>query len=140
MRHYTHGSAWALWRWTVIDWKDEPYLTRLHLFKTPWFALMLHWFHAPDPHMDPHDHPVSFISLTVRGGYTEWRTPHVWSWGSYNRRRLRFTRAHQVHKVVAVLPGTVTLVLAGPVVRHWGYHTTSGFVNWKVYRERFGKV
>ncbi len=142
-RRYEHGSTWAVWRWTDVDWLGETYLLRLHLLKTPWFAVMLHWIKGPDPHPDPHDHPVSFISLTLRGRYVErfYRLigDSVAQTGERSR-RFRLTRAEQIHRIVSVDPGTLTLVLSGPVVRWWGYYTAEVWVDWKLYRDRYART
>lgn len=137
-RVYRSGTRWCAWRWTEVAWRGTLYLVRLHLFQVPRGAAMLHWILTPDPHPDPHDHPVDFLSITIRGGYTEW-TP-----AGYVSSRIRFRRATDVHRIVAVEPGTVTLVLAGPVVREWGFWVQAVFVDrrmrhglfvpWRVYR------
>jgi hypothetical protein len=136
-RVYTSGTRWCLWRWTDVDWQGQLYLRRLHLFQTPGGALMLHWIKTPDPHPDPHDHPVSFLSITLRGAYYE-----EWRGEEYDdpaprwiRNRFRFRRATDIHKITDAEPGTLTLVFAGPVVRCWGFHTARGFIPWKTYRE-----
>jgi len=49
----------------------EIYLTRLHLFQTPWFSCMLHWILRADPQPDLHDHPNAFMAIVIRGGYEE---------------------------------------------------------------------
>jgi hypothetical protein len=128
-RAYSSGTRWCAWRWTDVAWRGALYLVRLHLFQVPRGAVMLHWILTPDPHPDPHDHPVDFLSITLRGGYTEW-TPK-----GYRSARVRFRRATDVHRIVAVKPGTVTLVLAGPVVREWGFWARGLFVPWRFYRE-----
>ena len=129
-RRYESGMGWCAWRWTDVDWRGVTYLLRLHLLKTPWGALMLHWINGPDPASDPHDHPVDFVSLTVRGGYTEWTPKGI------VRKRLRFRRATDVHRIIECDPRTVTLVLCGPVKNEWGYFTRSGWkIDWKMYRD-----
>ena len=133
MRRYKHDSTWALWRYTDVDWRGETYLLRLHLLKTPWGAVMLHWINGPDPAPDPHDHPVDFVSLTVRGGYKEKTS------GGLNRRRLRFRRATDVHRIVECDPRTVTLVLCGPNRNRWGYFTAAGWIDWKIYRDQHAR-
>lgn len=128
MREYKSGMAWAWWRWTVTP---SRYITRLHLVKTPWFALMVHWIHKPDPEPDLHDHPVTFLSLIVRGGYTE-----ELSRGLVRRRRFNFIRARtHVHAIRHVEPKTITFCFVGPKVREWGYHTPAGWVHWKTYKQ-----
>ena len=138
MRKYESGTGWCVWRWTDVCWKGELYLRRLHIFKTPWFAVMLHWILTPDPHPDPHDHPVSFLSITVRGQYEEGLFAGYGSCGltayHLNTNRIRLRCAVDIHRILEVAPGTVTLVFSGPSERIWGFHTPDGWVDWRTYR------
>jgi hypothetical protein len=130
-REYKSGSRWALFRWTRTD---SGYLTRLHLVKTPWFAVCLHWLNEPDPEPYLHDHPVSFLSLILRGEYTEIR--YRGKGREYKRNRWsNLVRASENdrHTIVEVAPRTVTLAFMGPKTREWGYHTPSGWCHWKKY-------
>lgn len=129
MREYKSGMTWAWWRWTFTP---SRYITRLHVLKTPWFALMVHWIHKPDPEPDLHDHPVTFLSVILSGWYVE----RLASGRFVRRRWFNFVRAaRHVHAIRRVCPGTVTLCLVGPKVREWGYHTAAGWVHWKAYRQ-----
>jgi len=130
-RRYHTGARWALWRWTETD---SGYLGRLHLVKTPWFALCVHWIRARDPEPYLHDHPVTFLSLILRGGYFEtrrvagqarsgWR--RSWNW-------IRASREDQ-HRIDVVLPGTVTLCFMGPKRREWGFAGPDGWIYWRDY-------
>lgn len=127
MRKYKSGTAWCVWRWTDVD---SEYITRLHLLKTPWFALCLHWISKPDPEPFHHDHPVTFLSLVLRGGYSEQRNGTL-----RHRLWINFVRATgtDVHTIVDVLPNTLTLCLMGPKRREWGFHRPSGWIGWKAY-------
>lgn len=113
------------------------------MLKTPWFAICLHWINKPDPEPYLHDHPVSFLSLILRGGYSELRAhgdevPHYvthrwWNW----------IRASHVdrHTIIHVKPNTLTLCFMGPKVREWGFHAPRGsvdkqeWIHWKWYYE-----
>lgn len=129
-REYTHGSSWAIWRWTDVVLEGRVYLRRLHLLAVRAIgSVMLHWIAFPDPQRDPHDHPVAFLSIVLRGGYTEW-TPR----GIRHVRWWNFKRATDVHRILGVKRRTLTLVFAGPVVRRWGFHTPEGWVDWRDYR------
>lgn len=127
MRKYKSGTTWCFWRWTEVASK---YITRLHVVKTPWFAVCLHWLHKPDPEPHDHDHPVSFLSIILRGGYHEQRNGHI-----RHRRFFNFMRASpsDYHTIVMTELGTLTLCLMGPKVREWGFHTEDGWVFWKDY-------
>lgn len=156
MRKYKSGTAWALWRWTQTD---SEYITRLHIIKTPWFAVCLHFIHKPDPEPWLHDHPVTFLSMFLRGFYIELRQrcdsarrriDECATAPSFilRHRWFNFVRATTCdrHSIVAVGPGTVTLCFMGPKRREWGFHTreaSSGayggklgaakWVGWKKY-------
>lgn len=136
MRKYKSGTRWCVWRWTETD---SQYLTRLHLIKTPWFSVCLHWIKKPDPEPDLHDHPVSFLSLILRGGYTEVRKkPNLKQW-FYTHKWFNFIRASREdrHRIIAVWPKTLTLCFMGPIRRTWGFHTANGWVPWKVYNAKY---
>lgn len=118
--------------------RGELYLRRLHLIQTPWFAIMLHWIVKPDLQPDMHDHPVSFLSIPLRGGYIE-EIPfsgHVRQWRWISSRRWNYKRATDRHRIPGTAPGgCLTLVFAGPVVRSWGFHTPKGWVPWREYQQ-----
>jgi hypothetical protein len=135
-RRYRSGTRWCVWRWTEVEKGGEMYLTRLHLIATPWFAVMLHWIHRPDPDAHLHDHPVDFVTVVLRGGYVEERpSPYPLTLHLTARRFVpRFVPARTAHRVVYVEPNTTTLVFAGPVVRPWGYHTEKGWIPWREYQ------
>lgn len=137
-RKYKSGTAYCFWRWTDVD---SEYITRLHIVKTPAFALCLHWIHKPDPEPFMHDHPVSFLSIILRGSYTELRrkgTSRVQSGEVIRRSFCNFIKASplDVHSIVAVAPHTVTLCFMGPKTREWGFHTKEGWIGWKAYYAR----
>jgi hypothetical protein len=133
-REYKSGTGWCVWRWTFVP---SDYIVRLHLIKTPWFAICLHWLVKPDPEPYLHDHPVSFLSLILRGGYNEYRQ-QVFApiWDMFDMRSCpwyNFIRATDRHTIMYVLPHTLTLCFMGPKTREWGFHTPTGWVYWKDY-------
>lgn len=128
-RLYKSGSTWALWRWSLVD---SEYIIRLHLIKTPWFAICLHWLMKPDPEPYDHDHPVSLLSIILHGWYREQSNKGIVKhrWYNFIRATPAFT-----HTIVEVAPKTLTLAIMGPKTREWGYHTPNGWVYWKTYFE-----
>ena len=137
-REYKSGAGWCVWRWTYTP---SGYITRLHVLKTPLFAIMVHWINGPDPEPHMHDHPVTFMSVILRGGYWEEVRPVVVRGGRSRvalRRWYNFIRAGKhVHRIVSVKPNTVTLCFVGPKVREWGFHTPDGWVHWKEYNKKY---
>lgn len=132
MREYKSGMEWCVWRWTFTP---SGYITRLHLVKTPLGALMVHFINGPDPEPHMHDHPVTLLSIILRGGYLEMRPrsrpPSGLSF--FWRRWYNLIRATTIHQIVSVKPRTVTFCFVGPKVRDWGFHTPEGWVYWKDY-------
>jgi hypothetical protein len=133
-REYKSGTGWCVWRWTKVD---SEYILRLHVVKTPWFAVCLHWIRKPDAEPWLHDHPVSFLSVILRGKYAELRQRegetgprllvHTW---------FNFIRAteHDKHRIVFTRKNTLTLCFMGSKTREWGFHTTwHGWLMWKDY-------
>lgn len=127
---YVYDQGWSFWKTVDIPDKEYPHLTYLRrfiVFKTPYCALYLHRIYMPDGDRDPHNHPFGFLSVVLRGGYTEERhgfAPRVRRWGS-----LAITRLKDFHfiRLLARRP-TITLVLCGPRQQEWGFMTDEGFV------------
>lgn len=124
-RKYKSGSKWSVWRWT-----DVGHLFRLHVVQTPYGSIMLHWLLKPDPNDVMHNHPVSFLSIVIRGSYVEenanGRTYVQW-WN--------FIGANHKHRITNVAKNTLTLCLAGSSVRTWGFFTDTGWVPWREYNK-----
>lgn len=124
-RAYKSGTSWCLWRWTDVD---SGYITRLHIIKTPWWAICLHWLNHPDLEPYLHDHPVTFLSIILSGGYGELRKS-----GYRYREWYNLVRATDRHTIMYVSPHTVTLCFMGPKVQEWGFYKAEGKVYWKDY-------
>lgn len=139
-RKYKSGTGFCIWRWTDIyddSEHDDLYLRRLHIIQVPHVgAIMLHWIVRPDHSRDLHDHPVSFLSFVLRGGYLE-RVPSSIRGTEFIRivRWWNFKRATDAHRITDVWGrgGALTLVFAGPKRRQWGFHTANGWVPWTEY-------
>ena len=133
-RRYKTGMGFAVWRWTDVVLNGDLYLRRLHIIQVPKLgAIMLHWIKRPDPQPDLHDHPVTFLSIPLRGLYGEL----ICRDGRYDSREIRwwnFVRAGDCHKIMYVSDNLLTLVFAAPKSREWGFHTAAGWVSWKDYK------
>jgi hypothetical protein len=62
-----HGQRWALYASHLGDYM------RRWIFRTPWGTLRVHNIRESDAGRDFHDHPFSFTSVILRGGYIEHR-------------------------------------------------------------------
>ena len=122
----------------------ELYLTRYYLFlkertKFP-FNVFLHKFHKSDD-IVLHDHPWSFFTLILKGGYWEWRPQfdaqgqkvgEIAKWcgpGSF-----RWARANQFHRV-ELDPDVEcwTLFCPGVKQRDWGFLVRNRWIQWEQY-------
>lgn len=134
-RKYKTGTRWCVWRWTETD---SEYITRLHILKTPFFALCLHWLNKPDPEPYLHDHPVSFLSIILRGEYSEKRVRKNQSGSTFHYETHRWfnwipATPEDRHTITHVKPKTLTLCFMGPKVRTWGFHRPEGWQSWQDY-------
>jgi hypothetical protein len=141
------GQMWGfLDRFPIKDrTKPElgPLLVRTRIFCTPWFGVMLHVHYRPDTDRDMHDHPWPFVSVALRGGYTEqWATkgPGIHSGArtilTDKSHWFRYMPLTQRHRIDWVIPGTITLIVRGRKKPdgEWGFYTPEGYVSHHNYK------
>jgi hypothetical protein len=145
-------GRWFLWiKKTILRVKngiDNPvYLIRYSLLTTPWFALKLHRIYMSDDDC-LHDHPWSFISIILWGGYVEHRPDYEKHFAKklppyrianpailplkktlYGPGSIIWRKAPSVHKLEVFQPAT-TLVITFKRQREWGFWTMSGWKLW----------
>ncbi|MCW8128937.1 MAG: hypothetical protein KIS92_01005 [Planctomycetota bacterium] len=152
---------WMLRRlpsFVIENAQGQAYLRRYYLVKSRWFpvGVYLHEIMRSDEDRDLHDHPWSFLSVILRGGYVE----HFPDKSIRFRRpgAVVFHRAEDAHMVelpadyaerMGGVPGprgsTWTLVFVGRKRRDWGFHckTADGdpmWMHWQDYLDKkFGK-
>lgn len=109
----------------VIRWKVETALgsVRLH-----------HWL-SPDDDRARHDHPWWFVTLVLRGGYTD-----VSPGGDEHLRAgsVRYRPALHRHTVVPDKGGAWTVIVTGPKSRSWGFWREGKFYKANKWFARFG--
>lgn len=129
----------------VYDRVDgELYLTRYYLFlkertKCP-FNIFLHRFHKSDDNVF-HDHPWSYATLILKGGYNEWlpqfdqqgrKIGEISVWRGPGH--FRICSANSFHRI-ELDPGITawTLFMPGPKQREWGFLVKNVWVQWEQY-------
>jgi hypothetical protein len=122
----------------------EPYLERYYVFlknrKRFPFNIFVHKFLKSDPD-DVHDHPWSYFTIILRGGYWEWIPVFnirgakiheycVWRGvGSF-----RFASANSYHRIELDPEVTCwTLFMPGRKQRDWGFLVKNKWVQWQEY-------
>ena len=124
--------------------ENEPYLERYYVFlkernRFP-FNVFLHKFLKSDPD-DVHDHPWSYATLILKGGYWEWipqfnsagqKIGEVAAWRGPGHFRISPARSyHRIELDPAVTAWT--LFMPGPKQRDWGFLVRNQWVQWEEY-------
>lgn len=115
-------------------------------------GIYLHRMTAPDPGLDLHDHPWTFVTIPLWGGYIEERSDtrtaslcaamaDRWArtctrgvTGEVRCLRLRMMRLDECHRITKLRRRSAwTLVFRGPRRRGWGFYTATGYVDEHTY-------
>lgn len=127
----------------------DVYMRRWYILVFPrLFSIRIHHIQLGDLDRWPHDHPWSFLSIILRGGYTEWHcTPETFGserveftvnqreWARFLVKHVRFfnihnnTDLHQIREFHRPGKGSWTLIFTGPERREWGFMTDKGWVS-----------
>ncbi len=112
--------------------EECPYMRRW-LIQNRWGTLRLHHFLRSDDERALHDHPRWFITLVIKGKYTDVTAKgrDELHWFS-----VRFRPARHIHRVET--DGAWTLVITGPWERHWGFWNNGVFSRWKAFLGEHG--
>lgn len=142
--HRAQGRPERLRRWAfnsrfLIGKPGNPMMERWRLVQTPLFGIYVHFIYREDLDPVPHDHPWRFWSLVLRGGYAEVYHDDARVIEHAQQREHRAGTVHSfslraAHRITAVQPGTVTLVLVGRKLRTWGFYDHrrgNAFVDWR---------
>lgn len=114
-----------------IRWGEEigigdcPYLKRWVIEFPKHFSIRLHHFVASDDDRAFHDHPWWFVTLVLKGTYTDWSPRGHDTLGPGS---IRYRPA--LHRHTVLTEGVWSLVITGPKFRAWGFwdETTGKFV------------
>ncbi len=101
----------------------------------PWLAARIHEILRSDNERDLHDHPWPYLTIILKGGYTEY-VPYgqgeIGTWYGAGSVLLRMPW----HKHRLELPAgatATTLFITGPKFQTWGFHTEQGKVDYTAY-------
>ena len=126
-----------LWPKRLVIWSCRsprgPLLTRYYLIGSRRWAVYLHHLHTSDEDRALHDHPWSFVTWLVGGGYYE-HTPAGRCW--HRRFSVLWRPAEFRHRLELPRP-TWTLVLRFRRRREWGFWLPSGWMPWNAYDDQW---
>jgi hypothetical protein len=114
----------------------DPYLCRYRLFRCPWFKIVLHHILRSDEDPDLHCHPWAFVSIVLWAGYLEIlpSSARIIRPGQVVRHR-----ATDAHRLILERPAWTLVFMTGKK-RHWGFHTSSGWMPYEAYfDQKYGK-
>jgi len=123
---------------SIVSREGRVHFRRWSILESPRFNLYVHQIARSDEERDPHDHPWSFASLVLRGGYHE----KLWKVDAYEEHDHRpgsilFRSSHDFHRIRLYGEAAWTLVLTGPRTHDlWGYRTAEGWVDHLTYRKQ----
>lgn len=103
----------------VHPYETDVYMRRWRIFYNKKIGgLRVHNIIKGDSDRHLHDHPFSFLSLIIKGGYVE----------QYGNKSIAHTRwafirraAKSFHRIKQVQEDTWSVVLHGPVTNDWGF-------------------
>lgn len=129
------GRRWRLAGSYVNPWTEPGILAK----PLPWpidGQVYLHHMIRADLDRDLHDHPWSFVSFILRGGYAEYlRVGDQTITRIHRPGSVVVRRAEDLHRVASLLTGEAwTLVFTGPKVRKWGFQVGALWVPHDEYR------
>lgn len=109
---------------------ESAYMTRITIVGFSFGQLCLHFFHRSDAD-ELHDHPWAFWTLPIWRGYSEHTSSGVRRIWPFTIHRRRATHSHRVELIGG--KSAVTLVWMQPRTRTWGFFTSQGWKNWRLY-------
>ena len=102
-----------------LGWADiEEEFTRFTLFRCPWGAMYLHRLKAQKIPPQCHDHPWSFVTIILKGGYSEF---HDGEWVWRRPGSILYRPAEWSHNVVT-RDVAWSIVFVSRKHREWGFH------------------
>lgn len=123
----------------IVSRQGELHFQRYRLLQTPWFAIYIHRISKSDMDKDMHDHPWRFISLILKGSYSEackyYPDFKTIIKNTYTPGCLVTHQAEDAHQLTLLTDVVWTLVVTSGRSRLWGYQTSSGWIDHQTYRK-----
>ena len=122
--------------WEIIGPEACPLMLRRTLVSNRWFKVLWHKFLPGASDRAAHDHPRSFLTFVLQGGYDDIK-PDGTIYCVYAP-TIRYRSATHSHITEVGPHGATTLVLMGPLRRDWGFWHDGRWYPWRVFERKFG--
>lgn len=123
-------------KWEIIGPIDCPIMWRWTVLSGRFGKCLVHRFSPNARDKDPHDHPSSFVTIVLRGGYDDIKPD-----GTVDRLRApaaRFRSAEHAHITKVGPQGALTIVVMFRKRRAWGFWRDGLWFEWSRYERIFG--
>lgn len=129
------GVTWGQW----IGRDECPYMRRW-VFNFGLGSLRVHHWYKSDDDRHLHDHPWWFVTVVLKGGYTDVSAADGFLDAEATRRydhlsagSVRFRRALHAHTVQVDPGGCWTIMLTGRHSRDWGFYVGGAWKRMRAY-------
>lgn len=122
--------------WELIGPTDCPIMWRRTIASGRFGKLLLHRFVASSSDKDCHDHPSSFLTFVLQGGYDDVQPNGVVD--KVRAPTVRFRRAEHAHITRVGPHGATTIVVMFRKRRSWGFFRDGRWYDWRTYERLFG--
>lgn len=131
---YRQAGSWSAEGACTVSWWRQPIAWLLQTFG---IAVRIHEILRSDEGRDPHDHPWPYLTVILRGGYTEERYNADGELASvkwHDPGSILYRPANSWHRLT-LPPGSVTttLFVTGRYCNGWGFNVDGAKVPYKQY-------
>lgn len=118
----------------IVSKSGALHFRRWNIISTPWFNIYLHGIYKRDEELHLHNHPWTFISIVLKGWYSEKLEGghlNVRYPGNFVKRK-----PDDFHKIDSIHSKSVyTLNFVWNKQNTWGYKVNGKFVDHETYRQ-----
>lgn len=111
-----------------------PYMHR-YMINLWLFSIRVHVWHRSDDKRFLHNHPFNFLTIVLKGGYTDVQEGKT---DVLSRGSVRFRKASHLHYVAWPNDPTITLLICGPKKQNWGFKVNGRIMRPLRFFSRYG--
>lgn len=113
---------------------EAPYMHR-YMLNLGLFSIRVHIWHRSDDKRFMHNHAFNFVTIVLKGGYTDVSPEGEDKLGLFS---IRYRKAEHIHFVGWPKDPTVTLLFCGPKIQNWGFLVNNRIMRPLRFFSRYG--